>query len=415
MWKDLTDHWDILEPSPIVRHLTHSAGESFRDSRRPDGSDIESVPVHELDVAVPIPADGSQLRAVALAADGHTFVLEGPPGTGKSQTITNLIAHTLAQGRTVLFVAEKQAALDVVKKRLDKVGLTKFTLDLHGKNQSANAIRDQLKRAIEHSTSYNNRSWAAKRADVRSHHVPLEDYPTKIHETNGVDHSLWSAYDTILGLGDGPSATIPATFVANPSVSVPEITSALQQFERAARSISISAENPWSIAGIIDAHATDDDFLSVAARSAASLDAVHRSSTVHYAVEQVPSPETLELLLPQARRQIGRPIPPADASDSCSSVETLRRGRRELRQFATLTVGRGVGKGVRDQSSKNSGRHSDLQRCFSHGPGSGLGLLGVQHLARTWMSRYSGTPASSSDLHTANGGTPGSSPFVWRV
>ncbi|OZF48319.1 DNA/RNA helicase [Rhodococcus sp. 14-2470-1b] len=321
MWKDLTDHWDILEQSPIVRHLTHSAGESFRDARRPDGSDIESVPVHELDVPVPIPADGSQLRAVALAADGHTFVLEGPPGTGKSQTITNLIAHTLSQGKSVLFVAEKQAALDVVKKRLDKVGLTRFTLDLHGKNQSANAIRDQLKRAIEHSTSYNNRSWAAKLADVRSRHVPLEDYPTKIHEKNGVDHSLWTAYDTILGLGDGPVATIPATFVADPSAPVGEITSALQQFERAARSISISTENPWSIAGIIDAQATDDNFRAVAAQLAAALDAVLRSPAVRSVVEKVQAPGSIEQLLPQARRQIGRAIPSVDVLPLAQSAQ----------------------------------------------------------------------------------------------
>ncbi|MCC8929023.1 MULTISPECIES: DUF3320 domain-containing protein [Nocardiaceae] len=321
MWKDLTDHWDILEQSPIVRHLTHSAGESFRDSRRPDGSDIESVPVHELDVPVPIPADGSQLRAVALAADGHTFVLEGPPGTGKSQTITNLIAHTLSQGKSVLFVAEKQAALDVVKKRLDAVGLTKFTLDLHGKNQSANAIRDQLKRAIEHSTSYNYRSWAAKLADVRSHHVPLDDYPTKIHQKNGVDHSLWSAYDTLLGLGDGTVATVPASFVGNPSVSVPEITRALQQFERAARSISISRDNPWTIAGIIDSQATDDHFRAVTAGLSTALDAVHRSPTVRYVVEQVPNPEAIEHLLPQARRQFGRPIPTADVLTNAQSAQ----------------------------------------------------------------------------------------------
>ncbi|WP_037138715.1 DUF3320 domain-containing protein [Rhodococcoides fascians] len=321
MWKDLTDHWDILEQSPIVRHLTHSAGESFRDARRPDGSDIESVPVHELDVPVPIPADGSQLRAVALAAGGHTFVLEGPPGTGKSQTITNLIAHTLSQGKSVLFVAEKQAALDVVKKRLDKVGLTRFTLDLHGKNQSANAIRDQLKRAIEHSTSYNNRSWAAKLADVRSRHVPLEDYPTKIHEKNGVDHSLWTAYDTMLGLGDGPVATIPATFVADPSAPVGEITSALQQFERAARSISISTENPWSIAGIIDAQATDDNFRAVAAQLAAALDAVLRSPAVRLVVEKMQGPGSIEQLLPQARRQIGRPLPSVDVLTLAQSAQ----------------------------------------------------------------------------------------------
>ncbi|MBY6414295.1 DUF3320 domain-containing protein [Rhodococcus sp. BP-252] len=321
IWKDLTDSWDILEQSPIVRHLTHSAGESFRDARRPDGSAIESVPLHELDVPVPIPADGSQLRAVALAADGHTFVLEGPPGTGKSQTITNLIAHTLAQGKSVLFVAEKQAALDVVKKRLDKVGLTKFTLDLHGKNQSANAIRSQLKHAIENSATYNSRTWAAKLADVRSRHVPLDDYPVKVHQQNGVDHSLWSAYDTMLSLGDGPIAPIPATYVSNPTVPVADITGALQQFERAARSVTISRDNPWTIAGTIDQHATDDQFRAVASRLAAALDTVHQSNTMRYITEQLPNPETIDILLPQARRQVGRPIPEADILTATHSAQ----------------------------------------------------------------------------------------------
>ena len=66
----------------------------------------------------PIPADGAQAQAIAAARAGHSFVLEGPPGTGKSQTITNILADQLAQGRRVLFVAEKGAALDVVRHRL---------------------------------------------------------------------------------------------------------------------------------------------------------------------------------------------------------------------------------------------------------------------------------------------------------
>ncbi|NKZ74149.1 AAA family ATPase [Rhodococcus hoagii] len=108
------------------------------------------------------------MRAVAAAAQGRTFVLEGPPGTGKSQTITNLIAHALDIGKTVLFVAEKQAALDVVKKRLGRVGLSEFTLDLHGKSQSPNAIREQLRTAIDHTTRYNEHGWTAKLADFRT-------------------------------------------------------------------------------------------------------------------------------------------------------------------------------------------------------------------------------------------------------
>src|SRR5690606_9080393 len=76
-------------------------------------------------------ADSSQHSALVDAVSGKSLVIEGPPGTGKSQTITNLIAAALAQGKRVLFVAEKMAALEVVKKRLDRAGLGEFCLELH--------------------------------------------------------------------------------------------------------------------------------------------------------------------------------------------------------------------------------------------------------------------------------------------
>ncbi|NKZ71792.1 hypothetical protein GTA09_19935 [Rhodococcus hoagii] len=79
MWKDLSDHWDILEQSPIVRHLTHHAGQSFVDPGAAGDYGLDGIVVDETAVPVPIPADGSQLRAVASAAQGRTFVLEGPP------------------------------------------------------------------------------------------------------------------------------------------------------------------------------------------------------------------------------------------------------------------------------------------------------------------------------------------------
>jgi hypothetical protein len=84
LWKDLQDHWRTFMTNPLVKHLVDTPAEPFEDT----------VPrtVVDLDAAAarcPIPADGSQLRAIARAAGGGTFVLEGPPGTGKSQTITN--------------------------------------------------------------------------------------------------------------------------------------------------------------------------------------------------------------------------------------------------------------------------------------------------------------------------------------
>ena len=76
-------------------------------------------------------ADSSQTLAVLDAINGRNLVIQGPPGTGKSQTITNLIGEALACGRTILFVAEKMAALEVVKRRLDTVHLGDACLELH--------------------------------------------------------------------------------------------------------------------------------------------------------------------------------------------------------------------------------------------------------------------------------------------
>ena len=87
-----------------------------------------------------VDADSSQLRAIAGVARGYDLVLEGPPGTGKSQTITNLIAQALGTGKSVLFVAEKMAALDVVHSRLVKAGLGEFCLELHSTKASKRAV-----------------------------------------------------------------------------------------------------------------------------------------------------------------------------------------------------------------------------------------------------------------------------------
>ena len=76
-------------------------------------------------------ADSSQFSAIVDVMSGRNVVIKGPPGTGKSQTITNIIASALHEGKKVLFVAEKMAALEVVKKRLDDAGLGDFVLELH--------------------------------------------------------------------------------------------------------------------------------------------------------------------------------------------------------------------------------------------------------------------------------------------
>ena len=106
-------------------------GRKEASAPHPDNYDLED-PIIEAEVPLLIrDADSSQHRAIIDVMRGRSFVIKGPPGTGKSQTIANIIAANLAKGKSVLFVAEKAAALDVVKKRLDEAGLGDFCFELH--------------------------------------------------------------------------------------------------------------------------------------------------------------------------------------------------------------------------------------------------------------------------------------------
>src|SRR5215813_3341928 len=96
-----------------------------------------------------VDADSSQLRAIAACARDHDVVIEGPPGTGKSQTITNLIAQALAANKSVLFVAEKMAALEVVHNRLVQAGLGEACLELHSTKANKRTVMKELAAALD--------------------------------------------------------------------------------------------------------------------------------------------------------------------------------------------------------------------------------------------------------------------------
>jgi predicted ATP-dependent serine protease len=97
-------------------------------------------------------ADSSQFAAIADVMDGKNLAIKGPPGTGKSQTITNILAAALAKRMKVLFVAEKMAALEVVKKRLDEAGLGEFCLELHSTKARKQDALESLRKRLGCST-----------------------------------------------------------------------------------------------------------------------------------------------------------------------------------------------------------------------------------------------------------------------
>ncbi|MET8044898.1 DUF4011 domain-containing protein [Micromonospora sp. NPDC005215] len=246
MWRDLTDHWLRFMENPVVRHLVESSGATFDDPARPDDAEVI---VDEADLHLPIPADGSQMQAIVRAERGHSFVLEGPPGTGKSQTITNMIARAVGAGRSVLFVAEKQAALEVVKRRLKQIGLGPFALDLHGRKQSLNAIRQQLRDALDQYDQGGDGTWTAVETAYRTRLAPLAEYPAQVHTTNPVGMSLWSAYEQTLAYGDGAVAPIPVAYLHAPAEARAQVETTLREFPAAARSARLRAAHPWALSG----------------------------------------------------------------------------------------------------------------------------------------------------------------------
>ena len=144
MYNDLKNRTDELIKNPIVDHILNHPTEEFDDK-------IEMVRESEIDESIksrdiycPLSADSSQISAVLSAERGKSFILFGPPGTGKSQTITNIIAHCLATKKKILFVSEKKAALEVVYRRLQDVGLDPFCLELHSNKAGKTEVMTKL-------------------------------------------------------------------------------------------------------------------------------------------------------------------------------------------------------------------------------------------------------------------------------
>ena len=130
MYRDLEANRKRLLENPFVRAM---AGE---EGLFPKGDTILPDATPYRDTYQVLPADSSQQKAILAAKRGESFVMVGPPGTGKSQTITNIIAELLAEGKKILFVSGKNAALQVVYRRLQETGLASFCLPLH--NHRAN-------------------------------------------------------------------------------------------------------------------------------------------------------------------------------------------------------------------------------------------------------------------------------------
>ncbi len=144
---------EALQDSPLVRQLLAA---ELSEEELPEEADIiaEDAHVDQPEIAERVPvliaqADASQFAAVADVMAGRSMVIEGPPGTGKSQTITNIIANALYAGKRILFVAEKKVALDVVYIRLSEAGLKPYCLRIESDKANKRQVYDELAQRID--------------------------------------------------------------------------------------------------------------------------------------------------------------------------------------------------------------------------------------------------------------------------
>jgi len=263
LWKDLDGSWNELSRNSLISHLIEAATDQYTD---PAG-DAPAADLDELGVSVPMPADSSQLRAVADAVGGRTFVLEGPPGTGKSQTITNLLAHAMASGRRVLFVAEKRAALDVVKKRLESVGLGDLSLDIHDKSAKPAEVRAQIKRALELHVTHDAELLRNKRQTAKSSTRKLAKYAGEVHGVNAAGLSLYSARTAELSADhEVPPLEVPKSLVATATEEVRDaVAQAIRDLSEKTDLARPRVGHPWAFIDAVPAEGLDAAAIHAAA------------------------------------------------------------------------------------------------------------------------------------------------------
>ncbi len=147
MWEDIYNRKDLLLKNPVISSLYYGNNEKLVNKNEEEINIDKDI--KPKDLATPLSADSSQIEAILSCAKGDSFVLFGPPGTGKSQTIANMIVNLMYQGKSVLFVAEKMVALEVVKHRLDEIGLGNFCVQIHSNKISKTEVLNQIDNSLQ--------------------------------------------------------------------------------------------------------------------------------------------------------------------------------------------------------------------------------------------------------------------------
>ena len=224
MYKDIVAHEDAFLSHPIVKAVCGDTADiSFQSDRIGPDTRLDEV-LDPKSTHYVLEADSSQQEAILAVQEGCNLVLEGPPGTGKSQTITNMIAESLAAGRTVLFVSQKMAALEVVKGRLEDVGFGDFCLELHSHKASKKQVISSLGSVLELERRLRpiDESYYTKLKETRT---SLNQYVRELHDPFGnLGISPFTAIGTVADLETRKTPEVRVLFKDLDRVSKPELS-----------------------------------------------------------------------------------------------------------------------------------------------------------------------------------------------
>jgi len=247
MYHDVERNASTIKQHPIIRTLSGDITAISTDKIDIDGFDHDAVePRAAFSV---VDADSSQQDAIFLAKRGISFVLQGPPGTGKSQTITNIIAELLADGKRVLFVSEKMAALEVVYKRLSRTGLSDFCFALHSHNAKRREVLEQIERSLK--LAKNNAKLSEEAFNhlfqLKHHRKLLNDYSQELHTViQPLGKTIYYANGRIAALGDCPIVSYTQkdadTFTSS---YLAKCFSLLEDVSRIIAESGYQRNNPW--------------------------------------------------------------------------------------------------------------------------------------------------------------------------
>ena len=203
MWNDIHTHSAAIVSSDIVRSLIEGRIEVDKNISPADAREMD-INTSPNAFALPVDADSSQMEAVVESGNGRSFILYGPPGTGKSQTITNIIANALYQGKRVLFVAQKKAALEVVQSRLQKIGLAPFCLELHSNKMDKRQLLQHMQQSLETVGSTNSEEYQRKSDELYVQRVKLIGYVEALHRKQDCGISLYECIERYLKINTTP-------------------------------------------------------------------------------------------------------------------------------------------------------------------------------------------------------------------